>query len=586
MPQATNKTLFKIITFFSSLLLLSGCLTQPQKSEKSPPETISQSDNKESLTPPEEQPNVESIHYLSKQQGSEALHAPLEPLIPDTLDLPTQPPLPLTQFGPDSSPHQSLSGIVENQPFQEIKPTDLWHRLRQQYALPDSDHPRIKYDQNRYTKNSNHLLQLTERAHPYLHYILEEIEARDMPAEIALLPMVESAFLPFAYSHGQAAGIWQFIPSTGKHFGLKQNWWYDGRRDVYASTKAALTYLQQLHKTFDGDWLLALAAYNSGAGTVSRAIRKNKNKGKPTDYWHLDLPKETEKYVPKLLALSNIIADPEAFDIKLTPIPDKSYFEKVEINGQIDLALAAELAELGTDKLYSLNPGFNRWATDPNGPHYLLIPEEKASIFTQALAQLPDNQRVKWIRHRIQPGESLLLIAKKHQTTVDLLRDTNKLNSNMIRAGQHLLIPTATRHLSRYTQSSELRKRAIQQRQRDGEKITHTIQRGDTLWDISRKHKVSVRELAKWNAMAPKEPIRPGQKLLVWRKKSPDNSLSAPLQIVNYKVRQGDSLARIAQKFRVSITDLQRWNSLNIKKYLQPGQRLTLHVDVIRQSGG
>ena len=207
------------------------------------------------------------------------------------------------------------------------------------------------------------------------------------------------------------------------------------------------------------------------------------------------------------------------------------------------------------------------------------------------LAKLPDNERVKWVCHEIQPGESLLRIARKYQTTVELLRDTNKLSSHMIRAGKHLLIPTATRHLSRYTQSSELCKKAIQQRQRAGEKITHTVQRGDTLWDISREHKVSVKELAKWNAMAPKDPLRLGQKLLVWRKNSPtttalSNNPGAPLQTVNYKVRQGDSLARIAQKFRVSITDLQRWNNLNIKKYLQPGQRLTLHVDVTRQSDG
>ncbi len=583
MPHTTNRILLKTVALSSALLLLSGCLTQPKKGDESSLEM----DTPNQFTTAEEQHNIESIHYLSKQQGSEALRAPIEPFIQDEFEPQAQLP---TQVE-DSSLQQSSADMVEEQPAQATSPTDLWHRLRQRYALPDRDHPGVKQDQNRYAKHPDYLLRVTERARPYLHFIVEEVEARGMPAEIALLPIVESAFLPFAYSHGRAAGIWQFIPNTGKHFGLKQNWWYDGRRDVYASTKAALTYLQQLHKTFDGDWLLALAAYNSGSGTVSRAMRKNRKAGKPTDYWHLDLPKETEGYVPKLLALSNIVADPDAFNVAFTSIPDQPYIEKVEISGQIDLALAAEMAELSTDKLYSLNPGFNRWATDPDGPHYLLIPKEKAATFRQALAKLPDNERVKWVRHKIQPGESLLLIARKYQTTVELLRDTNKLSSHMIRAGKHLLIPTATRHLSRYTQSSELRKKAIQQRQRAGEKITHTVQRGDTLWDISREHKVSVKELAKWNAMAPKDPLRLGQKLLVWRKNSPtttalSNNPGAPLQTVNYKVRQGDSLARIAQKFRVSITDLQRWNNLNIKKYLQPGQRLTLHVDVTRQSDG
>jgi len=409
-----------------------------------------------------------------------------------------------------------------------------------------------------------------------------------MPTEIALLPIVESAFLPFAYSHGRAAGIWQFIPGTGKMYGLKQNWWYDGRRDVYASTQAALSYLQKLHKTFDGDWLLALAAYNSGSGTVSRAIKKNRKKGEPTDYWNLDLPKETKGYVPKLLALSNIAADPKAFNVAITEIPDERYFEKVETGGQIDLALAAELAGLNTDELYNLNPGFNRWATDPDGPHYLLIPKENANSFTEALNKLPDDQRVKWVRHKIKSGESLLSIAKKYQTTVDLLQDTNKLSSNMIRAGKYLLVPTATRNLNSYSKSAELRKKTIQQRPRKGHKIAHTVESGDTLWDISRKHKVGVKELAKWNAMAPRDPLKLGQKLVIWVKQpnklASNNAPTAPLQKVNYKVRRGDSLARIAQKFRVTINDLQRWNQLNTKKYLQPGQKITLYVDVTRQS--
>ena len=585
MPQTTNRILLKTVALSSALLLLSGCLTQTKKADRPSSEITSQVDTPKLLATVEEKHNIESVHYLSKQQGSEALRAPIEPFIQDQSEPQGQLPI----QAEDSSLQQLSADVAEEKPAQAASPTDLWHRLRQRYALPDSDHPGVKKDQNRYAKHPDYLLRVTERARPYLHFIIEEVEARGMPAEIALLPIVESAFLPFAYSHGRAAGIWQFIPSTGEYFGLKQNWWYDGRRDVYASTKAALNYLQKLHKTFDGDWLLALAAYNSGSGTVSRAIRKNRREGRPTDYWNLDLPKETQGYVPKLLAVSNIIANPETFNAAITPVPDQPYFEKVEISGQIDLALAAEMAELSTDKLYSLNPGFNRWATDPDGPHYLLIPVEKANTFTQALAELPDNEHVKWVRHKIQSGESLILIAKKYQTTVELLRDTNKLNGHMIRAGKHLLIPTATRHLSRYTQSSELRKKAIQQRPRAGEKITHTVQRGDTLWDISREHKVSVKELAKWNAMAPKDPLRLGQKLLVWRKNLPATTLNnpgAPLQTVNYKVRQGDSLARIAQKFRVSITDLQRWNSLNIKKYLQPGQRLTLHVDVTRQSDG
>ncbi len=560
----------------SSLLLLNGCITSPEKVSDTSLEPI----KKAVQTEQPKASSIESIRYLSKQQGSEVLREPLEPLIPELTGV---------QESPSTPAAITDETIVEQLPA-IIEPADLWHRLRQNYGLPDSDHPGVKADQAWYAKHPDYLLRVTERAHPYLYFILEEVEARGMPSEIALLPIVESAFLPFAYSHGRAAGIWQFIPSTGAYFGLKQNWWYDGRRDVYASTLAALTYLQRLHKTFDGDWLLALAAYNSGSGTVSRAIRKNKRSGKPTDYWNLDLPKETKGYVPKLLALSNLVAKPDAFNVKFTPIPNEHYFEKVETGGQIDLALAAELAEISTDHLYNLNPGFNRWATDPDGPHHLLLPKENAAIFTQALSQLPENKRVKWVRHVIQPGESLLLIAKKYQTSVALLKESNKISGNMIRAGKHLLVPTATRSLNSYRQTAEIRKKSIQQRKQDGHKITHTVKGGDTLWDISRKHKIGVKELAKWNAMAPRDPLKPGQQLVIWRSKPPlsaqfINGPGTPLQNVKYRVRQGDSLSRIAQKFSVTVADLKRWNSLNTQKYLQPGQRITLYVDVTRQSG-
>ncbi len=588
MSDKSKIQLRKLIVLISSTLLLSSCMTSPSKqSDEQPAESAST--------------NIESTHYMQPTQGTEALRPAIEPLIPNSevpaLLLPqtqhTDVPLqsadidPVIPFSVEKMAQPTSVEVIEPP---EIVPNDIYTRLRAGYALPDKKHSGVRPDQTWFAKHPKYLLRTTLRAQPYLHYILDEVESRGMPTEIALLPIVESAFQPFAYSHGRAAGIWQFIPGTGKMYGLKQNWWYDGRRDVYASTKAALTYLQRLHKIFDGDWLLALAAYNSGQGTVSRAIRKNKKKGKLTDYWNLDLPKETEGYVPKLLALSNIIGDPKAYNVTLTPIANESYFTKVDTGEQIDLALAADLAGMSTDELYNLNPGFNRWATDPDGPHYLLIPNNKATTFTLALKHLPDTQRVAWVRHKIKAGESLLVIAKRYQTTVDLLQDTNKLDSHVIRAGKHLLVPTATRKLSAYSQSASLRKKSIQQRKRSGKKTIHHIQQGDTLWDISRKYKVGVRELAKWNAMAPRDPLKLGQKLVIWSKNGAKpnvrNAPNAPTQKINYRVRSGDSLARIAQKFKVTVRQLQRWNKLNTEKHLQPGQRITLYVDVTRQSGG
>ncbi len=412
-----------------------------------------------------------------------------------------------------------------------------------------------------------------------------------MPAELALLPAVESAFRPFAYSSGRAAGIWQFIPSTGRGFGLKQNWWYDGRRDVVASTRAALDYLKQLNRQFDGDWQLALAAYNSGAGTVRSAIRKNKRQGKPSDFWSLKLPKETKKYVPRLLAISEIFGHPEKYNISLLTIPDEPYFATVDIQSQLDLALAAQMAELSIQEIYQLNSGYNRWATDPEGPHQLHLPIEKADTFLTRLSQLPDEKRVSWKRYKIRRGDSLSVIAKKHGTTAKLLKQVNKLSDSKIRAGKHLLIPVATKQLDLYAFSASQRKARTQNKPRKGSKQHYMVRNGDSLWEIAKTHKVSHRKLAKWNGMAPADPIRPGQKLVLRvEKQGPKEKLSAldlqPSGIqnsVSYKVRRGDSLSLIAQRFSVSVHELKKWNALP-DKYLQPGQHLKLYVDVTEQT--
>jgi len=288
-------------------------------------------------------------------------------------------------------------------------PADIWQRLFSLYQLPVIENDRIQAEIDHYSKHPEYFARIQKNAAPYLYYIVNEVEKHNMPGEIALLPVVESAFRPFAYSHGRAAGLWQFIPSTGKYFGLKQTWWYDGRRDVVASTDAALTYLNRLSTRFDDDWLLALAAYNAGGGTISKAIKRNKSRGKKTDYWSLKIRKETHHYVPKLIAIAHILANAEQYNITLLPIPNEPYFEKVDITKQIDLARAAQLADISIDDIYQLNPATNQWATDPQGPHYLLVPVTQADTFKQKLSALPDSQRLRWQRHKVQSGETITL---------------------------------------------------------------------------------------------------------------------------------------------------------------------------------
>ena len=468
--------------------------------------------------------------------------------------------------------------------------SDLWDRIRKGYSLPVSKHERVQREISWFARNQEYLTRVNERASYYLYDIVAEVERRNMPLEIALLPVVESAFQPFAYSHGRASGIWQFIPGTGRKYGLSQTWWYDGRRDIHASTRAALDYLEKLNKDFDGDWMLALAAYNTGEGNVAKAIRKNKSRGKATDFFSLDLPRETRMYVPKLLAIAAIVKDPDFYAIKLDPIPNKPYFQTVTIDSQLDLALAADLANISMEEFYLLNPAFNRWATDPAGPHRILLPVDNVATFEKGLAEHPASERIKWIRHKIKNGEAIGSIARKYNTTVELIRKVNNLRSNSISAGKSLTIPVATQDLAFYSKSNDQRLKSIKSTPRGGEKEAYVVRDGDTLWDISRKYNVSSRQLAKWNGMAPRDTLKVGQTLVVWSGSKKSNSFTnvslpdAANRKISYRVRSGDSLARIASKFRVSIPDLRSWNKLPEGKHLQPGQILKLFIDVTKQS--
>ncbi|WP_420806144.1 LysM peptidoglycan-binding domain-containing protein [Aestuariibacter salexigens] len=481
---------------------------------------------------------------------------------------------------PEAEPER----VEETQAEQEPSPIiDVWERVRQQLSLHVPDDRRVDVQRDWYLKHPDYMQRVNKRAAPFLYHIVERIEQRDMPIELALLPIVESAFDPFAYSHGRAAGMWQFIPGTAKRFGMKQNWWYDGRRDVIASTEGALNYLEYLVEYFDGDWLHALAAYNSGEGRVRRAIRNNARRNKPTDFWSLDLPRETRAYVPKLLALSDILRNHEQYEFDWPSIDNRPVIKVVDTGSQIDLAFAAELAGLDIDALHALNPGFNRWATDPDGPHQLVLPADLAETFELALADLDERDRLNWVRHEIKRGDSLLKLAKQYHTSVDVIRSINDINGNMIRAGDHIMVPVALKSLDEYSLTVDQRLADTQSTPRGAHQLTHKVRRGDTLWDISREYKVNIRSLAKWNGMAPTDPLMPGRELVVWvNQVTEEQRDDAVMRTLTYTVRRGDSLARIADRFNVKIADLTKWNQLDRSKYLQPGQKLKVFVDVTR----
>jgi membrane-bound lytic murein transglycosylase D len=464
---------------------------------------------------------------------------------------------------------------------------DVWTRLRDDLSFDLSvDNKAVRVQRNWYARHPEYFVRVAKRANRYLYHVAETIKAQGMPADLALLPIVESAYDPFAYSHGRASGMWQFIPATGKRFGLHQDWWYDGRRDVVKSTEAALAYLTYLHQRFDQDWLLALAAYNSGEGNVNKAIRKNRKQGKPTDFWSLELPKETKDYVPKMIALAQLLQSPEKYGVEFPEIANAPYFETVDVGSQIDMAQAADMAEISLDELYLLNPGFNQWATRPDGPHLLNVPVEKAPAFKVNLSNLPPEKRVNWVRYKIQPGDSISVIASRYKTTSKVLRDVNGMSNNQIRAGKVLFVPVASKGAEQYVLTATERLKTKQNRNVSSSiKKIHIAQPGDSYWDIARKYGVTTRQLVRWNNLGIGDTLRVGQKLVVWSKAGSTNGNDRQvIRRVAYKVRNGDSLARIAQKFNVTIGDIESWNGISRKKYLQPGQPLKLYVDITQAS--
>ena len=265
---------------------------------------------------------------------------------------------------------------------------NLWDRLFDRFDLPEVSHPDIDRELSWFMNHPTYIERVQSRAEPFLYSIVKQLEKQHMPAELALLPVIESAFQPHAVSPARAAGIWQFIPTTGRHYGLKQSYSYDGRRDIYASTRAAIKYLKKLHNDFNGDWLLAIAGYNCGEGAVGRAIQRNLNRGLPTDFWSLDLPQETRTYVPRLLAVAKLFSEAEQYGISLRPIPNKALYKTVIMKDQVDLALAANAADISLDKLFELNPGFKRQKVDVDGSYRLFIPAHKKIVdFKEDLAR-------------------------------------------------------------------------------------------------------------------------------------------------------------------------------------------------------
>jgi len=470
---------------------------------------------------------------------------------------------------------------VEQTPVQTVEQVpdydNVWTRLVDSFALPNCyDHKSSRNWANWYADHPEYMARVMKRAQPWIFFIAEELEARDMPGELALLPIVESAYDPFAYSSGMALGTWQFVASTGKYYGLNQDWWYDGRRDVWSSTHAALDYLEFLNKKFEGDWLLALAGYNSGENRVARRVARNERNGKPADFWNISLPKETRGYVPKLLGLACLYQNPSSYGFEFPVAQNQAVIAAVEMETQSDLVLISQLSAVSIDVLFSLNPGFSRWATSPKGPFRVVLPIEGAEKLQQHLDAETPPGLMKWDQVVVESGDTLGGLAARHHVPVSVLRTTNNLKGDMIRIGQKLRLPRDEQLLVDplyVAAASELQR--LQSGLIASERVSHKVRSGESLSVIAKRYKVSVRELQSWNNISDPHKLRVGQTLTLFHSPAP-SAAATNSGTIKHIVRRGDSLWSISKRYKVKVNDLMRWNDLSQNTVIQPGQSIKI----------
>ncbi len=488
---------------------------------------------------------------------------------------------------------------------------DIWAEIRAGFRLPGNRwRRRVRHWAQFYATHTGHLDASLKRARPWLYHVVKQVKKRHMPTEIALLPIVESGYNARATSASGASGLWQLMPSTARGMTLTRNWWYHGRNDPIASTQAALDYLERLHTRYNGSWLLALAAYNAGPGTIDHALAQAKRQGKPANYWHLDVSKETSNYVPKLLALRWVMSAPDKFGIHWPKLANKPRTQIVKLPKQMGLSIAANMVNMSTQQLVKLNPEIQHQRSRPKNGH-LIVPSGKASLLRTKLASANPAQLVKNHsgEYRVHRGDSLSSIAQRFGVSVTAIRHANGMTNNRIRAGQKLRIPHRNRkgasHIAstKYTvqpgdslwkiaHNHQTSVAAIKRVNDNINKTLHpgqtisvpsagmghssqpaqvVVHHGETLWSIAHRNHVSVADLRKWNRLKPNATIQPGQTLAV------GGSAGVPDY---YRVKSGDSLWSIANRFSMNVSTLKRLNNIGNSHAIQPGQRLRLQPSV------
>ena len=446
--------------------------------------------------------------------------------------------------------------VSENIPISN----DVWGRIRitsennQGYL----DKKTIEYI-NVYLKNPDQLDLLFEKGRYFIYFVLEELERYSLPSELALLPYIESSYDPFSISSSGAMGIWQFMPATARIYGLKDTWWYEQRHDPLISSRAAVRYLAYLHNRFNKDITYTLAAYNGGPTLLEKRIKINRQSGKPSDYKNLKLPKQTLEYVPKFMAIKELVVNAEKYGINLPSFPNKPVLGSIELEGQVEILAFSEFANLKPEFVYKLNAGYTKWASPPGKKTTFNIPIELEKELNIKKDQFIQNNQINWVTHKVVSGDSLWKIARKYDTEVNILKKVNYLKSDILSLYQELLIPLSNDQNQAFIPYQ-----------------AHIISEGDTLWELGMKYKVAPAEIAKNNGLRLNTPLTIGKELNIGNKNI-YRTINSKKRTILYSVKQGDSLYRIADIFNIEISDIKKINELE-QNEIAPGQVLKIII--------
>ena len=455
--------------------------------------------------------------------------------------------------------------ISKNTSHELVKKKDsyenIWEYLQVNNKIKQSNYldEQILSYMNNHLRDIDKFEEYLNDSYYFLYFVIKELEKNNLPIELSILPYIESNYDPFSISPSGAVGMWQFMPRTGRLYELNKSWWSEDRHDPFKSTEAAIGYLKYLYQRFDGDIYLSIAAYNAGPSLVDKRINQNKKKGEDIDFWSLNLPTQTKNYVPKYIALRELILNPEKYGITLPNIPYESVVQKITIPGQVEILALSEYLEIKPELLYKLNAGYTKWASAPKDESIFFIPKEKYFLFSSEKNPFNKTNDINWISHTVNKGDNLWDLAIKYDTEVDVIKEVNYLNNDLLSINDNLLIPLGKTKSNNFIPYE-----------------MYIVSEGDTLWSIAKKYNLNVNDLARMNSLNKNEYLQLGQQLSIGNKNIYRNMESKKRTIL-YSVKQGDNLFKISELFDVTISSIEEINKFS-NPTLMPGQIIKIAI--------